>query len=99
MAVQNDEPGVSFERPLSKIVKSFNTELPSMLPLSRTEKSPFYAARPAEDDEDDSFFVADLGEVYRQHARWHKCLPRVKPFYGILFAAPSTQRITIANEE
>lgn len=32
--------------------------------------------------EEDTFYVADLGEVYRQHLRWKKNLPRVKPFYG-----------------
>jgi ornithine decarboxylase len=31
---------------------------------------------------EDTFFVADLGEVYRQHLRWKRNLPRVKPFYG-----------------
>jgi len=35
-----------------------------------------------EPGEEDTFFVADLGEVYRQHMRWKKNLPRVKPFYG-----------------
>jgi ornithine decarboxylase len=35
-----------------------------------------------EPGEEDSFFVADLGEVYRQHMRWKLSLPRVKPFYG-----------------
>lgn len=34
--------------------------------------------------EEDTFFVADLGEVYRQHLRWKLNLPRVKPFYGKL---------------
>lgn len=38
--------------------------------------------------EEDTFFVADLGEVYRQHIRWKKNLPRVRPFYGKLYAAP-----------
>jgi ornithine decarboxylase len=33
--------------------------------------------------EEDTFFVADLGEVYRQHLRWKLNLPRVKPFYGM----------------
>ncbi|KAK6611777.1 hypothetical protein QC760_010163 [Botrytis cinerea] len=33
--------------------------------------------------EEDSFFVVDLGEVYRQHMRWKKNLPRVKPFYAV----------------
>lgn len=32
--------------------------------------------------DEDTFFVADLGEVYRQHMRWKLNLPRVKPFYG-----------------
>ncbi|KAI9742233.1 MAG: Ornithine decarboxylase [Claussenomyces sp. TS43310] len=36
-----------------------------------------------EPGEEDTFFVADLGEVYRQHMRWKKCLPRVKPFYAV----------------
>lgn len=32
--------------------------------------------------DEDAFFVADLGEVYRQHMRWKLHLPRVKPHYG-----------------
>lgn len=36
--------------------------------------------------DEDAFFVADLGEVYRQHLRWKLNLRRVKPFYGtVLF--------------
>ena len=31
---------------------------------------------------EDPFYVADLGEVYRQHLRWKLKLRRVKPFYG-----------------
>jgi ornithine decarboxylase len=34
--------------------------------------------------DEDTFFVADLGEVYRQHLRWKKNLVRVKPHYGKL---------------
>ncbi|EZF30521.1 Ornithine decarboxylase [Trichophyton interdigitale] len=33
--------------------------------------------------EEDPFYVADLGEVYRQHIRWKTNLPRVKPFYAV----------------
>ncbi|OCK82456.1 ornithine decarboxylase [Lepidopterella palustris CBS 459.81] len=33
--------------------------------------------------EEDAFFVADLGEVYRQHLRWKKNLGRVKPHYAV----------------
>lgn len=36
-----------------------------------------------EPGDEDTFFVADLGEVYRQHMRWKANLPRVKPFYGM----------------
>lgn len=32
--------------------------------------------------DEDAFFIADLGEVYRQHMRWKKNLARVKPHYG-----------------
>ena len=32
--------------------------------------------------EEDAFFVADLGDVYRQHLRWKKHLKRVTPHYG-----------------
>jgi ornithine decarboxylase len=35
-----------------------------------------------EPGDEDTFFVADLGEVYRQHMRWKLNLPRVRPFYG-----------------
>jgi len=35
-----------------------------------------------EPGDEDTFFVADLGEVYKQHLRWKKALPRIKPFYG-----------------
>ncbi|KAF2198148.1 ornithine decarboxylase [Delitschia confertaspora ATCC 74209] len=33
--------------------------------------------------EEDAFFVADLGEVYRQHLRWKKNLARVTPHYAV----------------
>lgn len=33
--------------------------------------------------EEDAFFVADLGEVYRQHLRWKMNLKRVRPFYAV----------------
>ncbi|KAF2099111.1 putative ornithine decarboxylase [Rhizodiscina lignyota] len=33
--------------------------------------------------EEDAFFVADLGSVYRQHLRWKLNLPRIKPYYAV----------------
>ena len=34
--------------------------------------------------DEDAFYVADMGEIYRQHLRWKMNLGRVKPFYGML---------------
>lgn len=32
---------------------------------------------------ENAFFVADLSEVYRQHLRWMRALPRIVPFYAV----------------
>ncbi|KAF9167956.1 hypothetical protein DFQ27_007990 [Actinomortierella ambigua] len=32
---------------------------------------------------DNAFYVADLGEVYRQHLRWKALLPRIQPFFAM----------------
>lgn len=34
-------------------------------------------------EDDEPFFVADLGQVHRQHQRWTHHLPAVQPFYGL----------------
>ncbi|KAL1916814.1 uncharacterized protein VTP21DRAFT_5518 [Calcarisporiella thermophila] len=34
-------------------------------------------------DGENAFFVADLGEVYRQDRRWKESLPRIEPFYAV----------------
>ncbi|KAJ3290194.1 hypothetical protein HK104_006947 [Borealophlyctis nickersoniae] len=34
-------------------------------------------------DSGDAFYVADLGEVARQHAQWTRLLPRIEPFYAV----------------
>ncbi|UPK94947.1 hypothetical protein LCI18_005882 [Fusarium solani-melongenae] len=47
--------------------------------------------------DEDTFFVADLGEVYRQHLRWKKNLPRVRPFYAVK-CNPDTQIIKLLAE-
>ena len=36
-----------------------------------------------EPGEEDTFFVADMGDVYRQHMRWKKHLERVTPHYAV----------------
>lgn len=35
--------------------------------------------------DEDAFFIADMGAVYRQHLRWKLNLARVKPHYGELW--------------
>ena len=42
-----------------------------------------------EPGEEDAFYVADMGEVYRQHMRWKMNLGRVKPFYGEPSSSPT----------
>lgn len=38
----------------------------------------------SEDTEaENAFYVADLGEVYRQHQRWKALLPRIEPFFAM----------------
>lgn len=36
-----------------------------------------------ESDQENAFFVGDLGEVFRQHLRWKSLLPRIEPFFAI----------------
>ncbi|RUS24726.1 pyridoxal-dependent decarboxylase [Jimgerdemannia flammicorona] len=36
-----------------------------------------------EADEENAFFVADLGEIYRQQQRWVRLLPRIEPFFAV----------------
>ncbi|KAH9489798.1 Mitochondrial 2-oxoadipate and 2-oxoglutarate transporter, partial [Bulinus truncatus] len=32
---------------------------------------------------DDTFFIVNLGEIYRKLREWHELLPRVQPFYAL----------------
>ena len=32
---------------------------------------------------DESFFIADLGQILRQHRRWTQHMPAIRPYYGI----------------
>ncbi|KAF2740362.1 ornithine decarboxylase [Polyplosphaeria fusca] len=47
--------------------------------------------------DEDTFFVADLGEVYRQHLRWKKNLARVKPHYAVK-CNPDPQVLRLLSE-
>ncbi|ORZ00431.1 pyridoxal-dependent decarboxylase [Syncephalastrum racemosum] len=41
------------------------------------------AAHKWESDQENAFFVCDIGEVYRQHLRWKRLLPRITPYFAI----------------
>jgi hypothetical protein len=32
---------------------------------------------------DESFFIADLGQILRQHRRWTQNMPGIRPYYGM----------------
>ncbi|KAI7899480.1 ornithine decarboxylase [Cokeromyces recurvatus] len=34
-------------------------------------------------EQENAFFVGDLGEVFRQHLRWKALLPRIEPFFAV----------------
>lgn len=48
--------------------------------------------------EENAFFVADMGEVYRQHLRWKMNLKRVKPHYGKTATGTNDHRGMWANQ-
>ncbi|ORY09332.1 ornithine decarboxylase [Clohesyomyces aquaticus] len=47
--------------------------------------------------DEDAFFVADLGEVYRQHLRWKNNLKRVTPHYAVK-CNPDPQVLRLLSE-
>ncbi|CAG8453328.1 5303_t:CDS:2 [Rhizophagus irregularis] len=61
-------------------IKDKSTPPISMLSVEEVLKSQILSNN-YETENNDAFFVADLGEIYRQHLRWKTYLPRVEPFY------------------
>jgi len=61
--------------------------LPSLPPILRGDTDMHIrqevAKSFADDADHNSFFVANLSSVYKQHQRWVKHLPNVRPFYAI----------------
>lgn len=49
--------------------------------------------------QEDAFFVADMGEVYRQHLRWKLKLPRVKPHYGMFPLSKSLEELMLTVQK
>ncbi|KAG0200709.1 hypothetical protein BGX28_006304 [Mortierella sp. GBA30] len=57
------------------------------LPVSEVLQVRLDSLQPDSNDDDfeaeNAFYVADLGEVYRQHQRWEALLPRIEPFFAM----------------
>lgn len=77
--------------PISSIREDHDIHIPNLPPLLRghpdihLRNGVMRASRLSamhEPDAEKAFFVADLSYVLRQHDRWMKCLPEIKPFYG-----------------
>ncbi|XP_043915853.1 antizyme inhibitor 2-like isoform X2 [Protopterus annectens] len=48
-------------------------------------------------EENDAFFVADVGDVVKKHLRFLKAMPRVKPFYAVKCNSSRTVVQTLAE--
>ncbi|KAF9391836.1 hypothetical protein CPB97_005244 [Podila verticillata] len=55
------------------------------LPIDQMLHARLASFNPESDDAEaeNAFYVADLGEVYRQHLRWKALLPRIEPFFAM----------------
>ncbi|KAF9957031.1 hypothetical protein BGZ72_002223 [Mortierella alpina] len=55
------------------------------LPVSQMLQDRLASFEPNSEDfeAENAFYVADLGEVYRQHKRWKALLPRIEPFFAM----------------
>lgn len=68
-----------------------SADLPQVMatPVSQMLQARLASFDPESEDAEaeNAFYVADLGEVYRQHLRWKALLPRIEPFFGKPFFA------------
>ena len=66
--------------------QQLSSELPTIhnLPIQQVieKKIESVSTLKWDSDQENAFFVADIGEVYRQHLRWKSLLPRIEPFFG-----------------
>ncbi|KAG0048289.1 hypothetical protein BGZ83_006727 [Gryganskiella cystojenkinii] len=55
------------------------------LPIDQMLQARLASFDPESEDAEaeNAFYVADLGEVYRQHLRWKALLPRIEPFFAM----------------
>ncbi|KAK3819614.1 MAG: pyridoxal-dependent decarboxylase [Benniella sp.] len=71
----------------SRVKAKAQTQLPQVhtLPIDQMLQARLASFDPETEDAeaDNAFYVADLGEVYRQHLRWKALLPRIEPFFAM----------------
>ncbi|KAG0326300.1 hypothetical protein BG000_001449, partial [Podila horticola] len=70
-----------------KILSSPSVTVPHVhtLPIRDMLQAQLQSFDPESEDAEaeNAFYVADLGEVYRQHLRWKALLPRIEPFFAM----------------
>ncbi|KAL1895784.1 Ornithine decarboxylase [Ceratocystis pirilliformis] len=74
---------VSISSPYNYVTPDHRVTAKQLINAALTERISRINPESCEPGDEDAFFVADLGEVYRQHMRWKRNLPRVKPFYAV----------------
>lgn len=64
--------------------------------VTRQKLNSILAGHKWDTDRENAFFVADLGEVFRQHLRWKALLPRIEPFFGkpLIFLCSTKKTLT-----
>ncbi|KAJ2440256.1 Ornithine decarboxylase, partial [Coemansia sp. RSA 2424] len=68
---------------LPSVLKEVRLSEEVVAQFSRGSVDDALQAKLAQAGAEDAFFVADLGEVARQHAQWVRLLGRVQPFYAV----------------
>ncbi|KAF9364563.1 hypothetical protein BGX34_001174 [Mortierella sp. NVP85] len=80
-------PPTSLEALKLRVKAKAQAQLPQVhtLPIDQMLQARLASFDPETEDAeaDNAFYVADLGEVYRQHLRWKALLPRIEPFFAM----------------
>jgi hypothetical protein len=67
-----------------KLLQPTLVKEPSTQVLSRSVASLLKSGVSKRDiEEEDPFYVCDLGEIVRQYKQWNELLPRIQPFYAV----------------
>ncbi|MCJ1406697.1 Ornithine decarboxylase [Ptychographa xylographoides] len=83
--IQQHAPIILYRESLTKAncLKNGTENAEGLVKLALKERIKNIDTDACEAGEEDAFFVADMGVVYRQHLRWKMNLKRVKPHYAV----------------